>query len=191
MAHKTFISYKYSESRFYRDQILDALGDDAVFYKGETSDSPNLTDTTTENIKNHLKQMIYDTTVTIIVLSPNMLQSNWIDWKSAILSKTSHGMVVHRTQMAYLGLSHHSWKLLVVYLGNQPSGRPCNSELQRRADLPNYEGKQGNQKPKVYACPDCQSIDKLSGSYLSYVKMEDFVNNPSRYIDNAYDKSLN
>lgn len=35
MAHKTFISYKYSESRFYRDQILDALGDDAVFYKGE------------------------------------------------------------------------------------------------------------------------------------------------------------
>lgn len=43
MAHKTFISYKYSESRFYRDQILDALGDDAVFYKGETSDSPNLT----------------------------------------------------------------------------------------------------------------------------------------------------
>ena len=29
---------------------------------GETSDSPNLTDTTTENIKNHLKQMIYDTT---------------------------------------------------------------------------------------------------------------------------------
>ena len=81
MAHKTFISYKYSESRFYRDQILDALGDDAVFYKGETSDSPNLTDTTTENIKNHLKQMIYDTTVTIIVLSPNMLQSNWIDWE--------------------------------------------------------------------------------------------------------------
>ena len=57
------------------------MGDDAVFYKGETSDSPDLTDTTTENMKNHLKQMIDDTSVTIIIVSPNMLQSNWIDWE--------------------------------------------------------------------------------------------------------------
>ena len=108
MAHKTFISYKYSESRFYRDQILDALGDDAVFYKGETSDSPNLTDTTTENIKNHLKQMIYDTTVTIIVLSPNMLQSNWIDWEISYSLKniSRDGRTSHTDGL--LGLSHHS-----------------------------------------------------------------------------------
>ena len=39
MAHKTFISYKYSESKDLRDRIIDALGDDATYYKGETSDS--------------------------------------------------------------------------------------------------------------------------------------------------------
>ena len=65
MAHKTFISYKYSESRHYRDIILSALGNDAIYYKGETSESPDLTDYTTDTIKHHLKEMIYDTSVTI------------------------------------------------------------------------------------------------------------------------------
>ena len=58
MAHKTFISYKYSEARNLRDRIIKALGDDAAYYQGETSDSPNLTDTSTENIKKNLKKRI-------------------------------------------------------------------------------------------------------------------------------------
>lgn len=56
MAHKTFISYKYSEARDLRDKILKALGKDAVYYQGETSDSPDLTDLKSETIKN-----IYET----------------------------------------------------------------------------------------------------------------------------------
>ena len=81
MAHKTFISYKYSESQELRDRIIEALGDDATYYKGETSDSPDLTDTTTDNIKKNLRDMMYDTSVTIVILSPNMKQSKWIDWE--------------------------------------------------------------------------------------------------------------
>ena len=81
MAHKTFISYKWSEAQQLRDDIIDALGEDATFYKGETSDSPDLTDTSTENIKNKLKDMMYDTSVTIVILSPNMKESKWIDWE--------------------------------------------------------------------------------------------------------------
>lgn len=42
MAHKTFISYKYSEARGLRDRIIASLGDDATYYRGETSDSPDL-----------------------------------------------------------------------------------------------------------------------------------------------------
>ena len=44
MAHKTFISYKYSESRELRDKIIDALGDDATYYKGETADSKDMSE---------------------------------------------------------------------------------------------------------------------------------------------------
>ena len=81
MAHKTFISYKYSEAQELRDRIIEAMGDDASFYQGETSDSPDLTDTSTENIKRALRDMMYDTSVTIVIISPNMKQSKWIDWE--------------------------------------------------------------------------------------------------------------
>ena len=59
MARKTFISYKYSEARWLRDDIITALGQDATYYKGECSDSPDLTDRKTETIKNVLKKMMY------------------------------------------------------------------------------------------------------------------------------------
>jgi len=69
MAHKTFISYKYSEAQDLRDRIIEAMGDDASYYMGETSDSPDLTDTSTENIKKHLCDMMYNTSVTIVIIS--------------------------------------------------------------------------------------------------------------------------
>ena len=81
MAHKVFISYKWSESRELRDEIIEKLGKDASYYKGETSDSPDLTDTSTENIKKNLADMMYDTSVTIVIISPNMKKSKWIDWE--------------------------------------------------------------------------------------------------------------
>lgn len=34
MAHKTYISYKYSESSDLRDDIIKTLGDDTTYYKG-------------------------------------------------------------------------------------------------------------------------------------------------------------
>ena len=81
MARKTFISYKYSEARNLRDKIINALGEDATYYEGETSDSPDLTDASTETIKENLKSMMYDTSVTIVIVSPNFKQSKWIDWE--------------------------------------------------------------------------------------------------------------
>ena len=81
MAHKTFISYKYSEAQELRDRIIKAFGDDASYYQGETSASPDLTDTSTENIKKNLKDMMYDTSVTIVIVSPHIKESKWIDWE--------------------------------------------------------------------------------------------------------------
>ena len=62
MGHKTFISYKYSEAQDLRDRIIESLGDDATYYKGETSESPDLTNTSTENIKkmNHSQESRHD-----------------------------------------------------------------------------------------------------------------------------------
>ncbi len=114
MAHKTFISYKYSEAQDLRDRIIDALGDDATYYKGETSDSPDLTDTSTENIKRNLRNMMYDTSVTIVIISPHMKESKWIDWEieyclknNTRKNRTSHTNGVLGVIMKYYG--GYSW----------------------------------------------------------------------------------
>ena len=98
MAHKTFISYKYSEAQDLRDRIIEAMGDDASYYMGETSDSPDLTDTSTENIKKHLCDMMYNTSVTIVIISPHIKESEWIDWEIeySLSRSTRKGRTSHR-----------------------------------------------------------------------------------------------
>ena len=81
MARETFIAYKYSEAQDLRDEIIRQLGDDASYYQGETADSPDLTDTSVENIKENLKDMIFGTSVTIVIVSPNLKSSKWVDWE--------------------------------------------------------------------------------------------------------------
>ena len=48
-----------------------------------------------------------------------------------------------------------------------------------------------NQEPKVYSCNVCKTVNALTGSYIAYVTEEDFLSDPSTYIDNAYEKSEN
>ena len=81
MAHTTFISYKYSESRGLRDKIISKLGDSAKYYRGEDSFSDNLSSFRAETIKSHLKEMINLSSVIIVILSPNMRLSKWMEWE--------------------------------------------------------------------------------------------------------------
>ena len=192
MAHKTFISYKYSEGRELRDDIIEALGDDATYYKGETSDSPDLTDTSTENIKKNLKDMMYDTSVTIVILSPNMTESNWIDWEIEYCLKditrkdrTSHTNGVVGVIMKVDG--SYSW---FKKAGTNCHGSSTVSyEMDKVFDI--ISENHFNSNPKQWHCDKCKTYDRMNGSYIAFVEEEDFLADPQRYIDNAYDKSEN
>ena len=192
MAHKTFISYKYSEAQKLRDDIIKALGEDATYYKGETSDSPDLTDTSTENIKKNLKDMMYDTSVTIVIWSPNMKQSKWIDWEIEYCLKnisrkdrTSHtnGVVgvIQKVDNSY------NW---LKYSTQEDDGHTTsNYHTEKLFDIINNN--RFNQEPKEYICDKCKTFDRLTGSYIAFVTEEEFLANPQKYINNAYDKSEN
>ena len=192
MAHKTFISYKYSEARNLRDRIIKALGDDAAYYQGETSDSPDLTDTSTENIKKNLTDMMYGTSVTILIISPNMKDSKWIDWEIEYCLKnttrkdrTSHTNGIVGVIMKVNG--NYDW---FKYSTDKDDG--CSVWNYRLEKVHNIiKNNRGNQSPKKYSCPNCKCIDALTGSYISFVEEDAFIDNPQKYIDNAYDKSEN
>lgn len=184
MAHKTFISYKYSESRALRDDIIKALGDDATYYKGENVDSKDMTDLKRETIKKNLSDMMYDTSVTIVILSPNMRDSEWIGWEVAYCLKKNtrkdrtsqrNGIVavIKKVNGGYSwfkysengATKYHSYKVQDIISNNHFNSNP--------------------------PIKSNGSYDWLNGSYIAYIEEDDFLRNPQRYIDNAYKKSEN
>lgn len=190
MAHKTFISYKYSEAQTLRDNILEALGDDATYYTGETSDSPDLTDTSTENIKKNLTDMMYGTSVTIVIISPKMIQSKWIDWEIEYCLKeisrkdrTSNTNGVVGVIMKYNG--GYDW------IKNHLTNCHGNSVISFKNEYlyPIIYKNRYNSTPPLKHCNECNTYDFMNGSYITLVDEADFLLNPSKYIDNAFDKS--
>lgn len=192
MAYKTFISYKYSEAKDLRDRIVKALGDDAKYYQGETSESPNMSDKTTDYIKNKLKDMIYSTSVTIVVVSPDIKLSNWIDWEIEYSLKqikrndrTSGTNGVLGVVMKYNG--DYSWLRPSVENPDGHNAIHTNDEYLYEIIHKN----RFNQDPLEYTCDVCKNVDALTGSYISLINEESFLENPNKYINNAYDKSKN
>ncbi|MEK3726614.1 TIR domain-containing protein [Lysinibacillus sp. FSL W8-0953] len=190
MAHKTFISYKYSEAQQLRNNIIDALGKDADYYEGETSSSPDLTDKKTETIKNKLKDMIFGTSVTIIIISPNMTDSDWIDWEIEYslkeitrADKTSRTNGIVGVIMKYNG--GYGW-----IVSNKKNSDGCSSRSINQTKLYEIISKNRyNQKNPEYSCEECKTVDQLAGSFISLINEEDFLNNPDYYIENAFTKS--
>lgn len=101
MGYKVFVSYKYKDRdvaplpnvtcftwcRDYVDYISSKiLSKDDHIYKGEDN-SEDLSDKSEVYIWNHLKDKIYDSSVTIVLISPNMKEpgkwqrSQWIPWE--------------------------------------------------------------------------------------------------------------
>ena len=192
MARKTFISYKYSEGQELRNKIIEALGDDAIYYKGETSDSPDLTDTSTENIKRVLKDMMYDTSVTIVIISPNMKESKWIDWEIEYCLKN----IKRKDRTSYTnGIVGVIMKYNGDYNWFKSTGINCHGNVTSLYKLDKVysiiSNNHFNSNPKKWHCSKCETYDFMDGSYITFVEEDDFLNNPNKYIDNAYDKSEN
>ena len=192
MAHKTFISYKYSEAQNVRDAILETLGEDAIYYQGETADSPDMTDDATSTIKAKLTDMMYGTSVTIVVLSPKINTSNWIDWeieyclkeitRKGRTSKTN-GLVgvVQQVNGSY------DWLVTTTAKDDGCSVRTIDdSKLYAIINRNRF-----NLQNKSYQCSRCKTYDLLSDSYMSIVDEHVFLQDPQRYIDNAFDKAEN
>ena len=124
MANKVFVSYKYSDSyvkpmggvgsittaRNYVDVFERKVKDQGIeVYKGE-SDGEDLSHLTHDTIWRKLKDRIYDSTVTIVFVSPHMKdmyrpdKDQWIPWEiSYSLRKQSRdGRTSHRNSLIYV-----------------------------------------------------------------------------------------
>lgn len=193
MARKTFISYKYSEARGTRDKIYEALGENARYYRGETSLSPDLTDTTTENIKSKLADKMSQTSVTIVVISPNMKDSVWISWEIEYCLKSITRMGRVSSTNGVVGVIQkvaggYDW---LVSKSDNDDGCKNIRTIDSNYLYPIINKNRFNLLPQhqKYMCARCKTVDQLTGSYISLIEEHQFLATPDKYIENAYQKS--
>lgn len=192
MAHKTFISYKYSEATSLRDRIIEAMGEDATYYKGETKDSPDRSEQAEGTIEKALTDMMFDTSVTIVIISPHMKESNWIDWEISYCLKkiTRKDRTSHRNGLVGVIMKVNNSYDWFKYQRTNADGCSVSSyHTEKVYDIINDN--RYNQDPKVYSCNTCKCVNALTGSYIAFVEEDDFLADIDKYINNAYDKSEN
>lgn len=184
MAHKTFISYKYADvvenkgRDNLRDKIIRKLGDDAKYYFGENSASPYLGDLKTETIKQKLSNMIYGTSVIIVILSPHVKQSEWMEWeiKYALRTQTRQDRksypngivaVVKKQDNVCCG---YSW--MKKFNGDWDESCLFSVLKNNRNNRISYSS-------------------NLSQNYVDIVTEDEFLRDPNKHIEDAFIKSQN
>ena len=205
MARKIFVSYKHGDSnvaylpeyanaehrgrtaRAYVDCLEDIFEGEQI-YKGEGNE--DLSEFKDETIKTHLKNKIHDSSITIVLISPNMKEpfkaerDQWIPWEVSYSlkevtrgDKTSlaNGMLAvvlpdQSDSYGYYIQEHHScgcWTLYTDKLFKILRDNICNHENLQYGNCPHHS-------PAIY-----------SHSYIESVKWVDFVVNVNAYLECA------
>ena len=132
MGKKIFISYKYADDqvqnlvkgknstvRDYVDKIEKKIGSSNDIFKGE-SDGEDLSNLSDDVIWEKLKSRIYDSSVTIVFISPGMKESGkkerdqWIPWEVSYSLKE-----MSRTNQIGKSITSHSNAMLAVVLPDE------------------------------------------------------------------------
>ena len=214
MGHKIFVSYKYSDYsvqnlygyswstvRDYVDRFEEKIDSSDGIYKGESNDE-DLSYLSDESIWEKLKDRIYDSSVTIIFLSPNMKNNNlpeksqWIPWEvSYSLNETS------RKTKSGMNVTSHSNAMLAVVLPDIwgyydwyfESRSCCDSQcvVHHIDKLFNIIRKNKFNKIKntsVQKCVNNRITWNGTCSYIEAVRWSDFIQNYQYYVNRALDR---
>lgn len=211
MGRKVFISYKYSDDnvaniinivskestvRTYVDCLETYFDNTNHIYKGE-SDNEDLSLLSEDEIWEKLKDRIYDSSVTIIMISPNMKdstrheRSQWIPWEVSFSLKettrsdrTSHTNAVlaivlpdyngsydyYLTQTECGSTTHHTHILFKIIRDNKFNLKFPNKKMCSICGKYHYYG---------------------NASYIEAVKWCDFIKYPNDYVESAIQRQSN
>ena len=212
MGHKIFVSYKYRDSnvkkitnnywaddtvRDYVDQLQQYFDNGDDIYKGE-EDGEDLSNLPDETIWKQLKDRIYDSTLTIVMISPNMkTQQNerdqWIPWEISYSLKE-----VSRKNKAGNDVISKSNAILALIVPDRDGSYSYYTEDRRccssgcrvlktdRLFTILKKNMFNKKKPEKSQCNANDIIYHGDCSYIMSVKWDGFVADPQKYIEKAY-----
>ena len=199
--HNVFVSYKFSDAVETRDKIIDVLKDRGHVYKGEKGIKPlRVADLT---LKQYLSDMIYNTTVTIVIISPEVRFSDWVDWEIRYsLRQTSRDgrqskrngivcVIQGKDNIRYSMISgqlihykDYNW----VYQNSVYSPALSKYYLPK-AIIDNMGTTFPSANTMIYGSFSSFQQKPPRLDYCVFVNEDDFVNNPDKYINEAFNRS--
>lgn len=211
---KIFISYKYADDgvqdlgggargnstvRDYVDLLEGYLASTGHIYKGE-SDGEDLSRYSDECIWRKLRDRIYDSSLTIVVVSPGMVEpgrperDQWIPWEvSYSLKETSRRdangrSVTSRTNaMVALVLPDREGNYGYYLERRSCCATSCTTHHTDRLFKIIRENKFNRRPPDTRTCRQTgEEVWSGDASYIKAVRWRDFVKDPERHIEEAY-----
>lgn len=214
MGKKIFVSYKYADDqvenlksnknstvRDYVDEFEDKLDSSDDIYKGE-SDGEDLSELSDDTIWEKLKDKIYDSSITIVFISPGMRETQkkdrdqWIPWEvSYSLKETS------RKNKNGDSVTSHSNAMIAVVLPDENGSYSyyletkdcCSSRCTMHHTNILFEIIKNNKfnRTKNASKRICDNNDTIwtgTCSYIEAVKWSNFIANYQKYIDSAVER---
>ncbi len=216
MGHKIFVSYKYADDqvanlsgqsnstvRDYVDELENYFDSSSHIYKGESS-GEDLSQLEEETIWSKLRDRIFDSTMTIVFISPGMKISEkkekdqWIPWEVSFSLRTSR----RKKQNGDTYTSNPNAMLAVVLPDSNGSyayfleNKNCCSEGCLMHHTNNTFGiirqNMFNRKSAdKRVCDSGSTIWRGESSYIRSIKWKDFISNSESHIKTAYERQKN
>ncbi len=216
MGHKIFVSYKYADDqvanlanqenstvRNYVDALEDYFDNSSHIYKGESS-GEDLSMLEEETIWAKLRDRIFDSTMTIVFISPGMKvfweteKNQWIPWEVSFSLRTT----TRRKQNGDTYTSNPNAMLAVVLPDQNGSYayfleklQCCSSNCLLYHIENTFKIIRQNMFNRTAAntrvCNNGSTIWQGECSYIGCVKWCDFISNTESYIDAAYARQKN
>ena len=206
MARKIFVSYKHSDNfvksingqgtaRAYVDKLIELFEGDEI-YKGEGNE--DLSDFKDETIAGHLKDKIYDSSLTLVVISPQMKEAyekefdQWIPWEVAYsLKEITRNDRTSKTN-AMLAVVLPDRNSSYSYYLEEDTCPYCHCRTLRTDKL--FQILRDNmfniKQPTYSNCSYHYGNPVYMGhySYIDSVKWEDFLRDKEKYLETALDR---
>lgn len=193
MATKVFISFRFSDGKEIKDELVDLFDESTeVINRSEDVDRSQMSEDT---IQEYLYEKLKDTSITIVLLTPEAVsyRKNWIgnydDWLYDELRYSLEDRKNNRTN-GVIAVYTDDAKDMILESSSHYCAHCQETKLCRTLkSFDNLARKNMLNIKQSYKKNPCNNLyDDSYDSYISLVSLAEFKHDYTKYIDNAKDK---